>query len=83
MASTPRVSSSWASTKARFGKNGAPRARRRMAKRRAGAAGACLLPRRSGAAGAEIATCAALAPPCVMVFRCPKGYVKLCCEPAS
>ena len=35
MASPPQVSSSWASTKARFGKNGAPRARRRMAKRRA------------------------------------------------
>ncbi len=62
MASTPHVSSSWASTKARFGKNGAPRARRRMAKRRAGAAGTCLLPRRSGGSRAEIATCA-LPPP--------------------
>ena len=62
MASTPRVSSSWASTKARFGKSGAPRARRRMAKRRAGAAGTCLLPRRSGGSRAEIATCA-LPPP--------------------
>ncbi len=58
----PHVSSSWASTKARFGKNGAPRARRRMAKRRAGAAGTCLLPRRSGGSRAEIATCA-LPPP--------------------
>ncbi len=38
MASTPRVGSSRASAKARFGKSSAPRARRRMAKRRAGAA---------------------------------------------